>query len=113
MSSKIRIDNIIHRITRDSSEITITEINAGKLQARTITNEMSDGKKIDVLITKKRYHDTRDKTVEFDENDIRNGSRRTFTELKEFFKVNGRIPVHADFFKLIENGDKIEIILHY
>lgn len=112
MSSKIRIDNIIKRITRGSSDITITERKAGKLQARSITNEMSAGKKIEVLILTREYPQHTGKTMEFDENDIRVGSRRTFTELNEFFKENGRIPVHTDFFKLIEKEDKIEIILH-
>jgi len=112
MASKITFSNIKHTIVRDSCEITQTEIKGGKLNARSIVNRLNSGLKIDVLVLKNMPVLVCDEPLTFYENEIRDGTRRSFESLSNAYINAGKLPVHTDFFKKIEEGDMIIIILH-
>lgn len=113
MTSKITFSNIKHTIVKSSSEITPTERSSGKLYARSIINRLVQGLKIDVLAL--RHVDTLicdSKPFTVDECDIRVGTRRSFVSLSGSYKTGSKLPVLTDFFKNIEEGDTVLIILH-
>lgn len=118
MASKVVIHSVIARVTRCPSEITQTERKAGKLQAGAITSKMRECIKknekvgIDIFVLKNEHAIITDDTIEFRENDLREGTRRTFSQLPELYLRKGRLPVHTAFFKSIDKSDTIEIILH-
>jgi hypothetical protein len=113
MTSKITFSNIKHIIVKSSSEITDTERSSGKLYARSIINRLAPGLKIDVLVLK--YLDTLIcdcKPFSVYEDDIREGTRRTFKTLSQTYTDAGKLPVSTDFFKHIKEGDTVIIFLH-
>lgn len=113
MTSKITFSKIKHTIVKTSSEITDTERSSGKLYARSIINRLAPGLRIDVLVLK--TIDTLicdSKPFAVYEDNIREGTRRTFKTLSQTYTDAGKLPVFTDFFKNIEEGDTVIIILH-
>lgn len=113
MTSKITFSNIKHTIVKSSSEITYTERSSGKLYARSIINRLAHGLRIDVLVLK--TIDTLicdSKPFSVYEDDIREGTRRTFKTLSQTYTDAGKLPVSTYFFKHIKEGDTVIIFLH-
>jgi len=112
MTSKITFSNIKHIFVKSGSDVKKTERSLGKLQAGDIPKRLKPGLKIDVLVLKRLPALTTDDTITFDEDDIRPGTRRHFTELKDVYMRKNWLLVHTDFFKKTEFDDVIMIILH-
>jgi len=112
MTSKIIFSGIKHTVVKSFSDISKTEKYEGKLQAGSITSKLTQGLKIDVLVLKSLFFLTTEDSFTVNEDNIRQGTRRCFSELKPIFQKKGRLPVHADFFREIKEGDTIIIILH-
>ena len=113
MTSKITFSKIKHTIVKASSEITPTERSSGKIYARSIINRLAPGLRIDVIVLK--HLDTLicdRKPLSVYEDDLREGTRRTFKTLSQTYTDAGKLPVHTDFFIHIEEGDTVVIILH-
>lgn len=114
MTSELTFSNIYHTILKSASEIRPTERAEGKLNARSVINRFVDGSSglIDVLVLKKSITFIPGDSITFNECDIRSGTRRTFSKPSTSLKNRGRLPVKVGFFKKIEEGDTIIIILH-
>ena len=112
MTSKIIFSKIKHTVVKSASDITKTERAEGKLQAGSVTSRLTPGLRIDVLVLKTLPALTTANSFTVDEEDIRQGSRKCFSRLADVFVRKGRLPVHADFFKKIKDGDTIVVILH-
>lgn len=67
--------------------------------------------KIDVIVLKSLPTLVVGDSITFNEDDKRPGTERTFTE-KGIFHKSGTLHVKVDFFKKIEQGDTILILLH-
>lgn len=111
MTSTTTISNIKHSIIKPASDITKSERSVGKLNARSIINRFGPNLKIDVLVLKTLPTLIIGDSITFNEEDKRPGTYRTFTE-KGIFHASGTLHVKADFFKKIEQGDTILILLH-
>jgi hypothetical protein len=117
LTSHITFSNILHTIIKAPADIKESEVKLGILSAgsRTranITGKLAPGLQIDVMVLKNTLTLACDDTIIVNEHDIRPGSRRSFTDLNELYKRKSRLPVHTNFFKCIEDGDTIMIILH-
>lgn len=115
MTSQLTFSNIIYTILKSASDIRPTERAEGKLNARSVINRFVDGSSrllIDVLVLKKSITFIPGDSITFNECDIRPGTRRTFSKPSTSLKNRGRLPVKVGFFKKIEDGDSIIIILH-
>jgi len=112
MTSQITFSKIKHVVVKSSYDLSATEQREGKLQAGEITSKLCNGLIIDVLVLKMLSSTTTDDPITLGEDNIRDGTRRRFLTLSKLFIRKGRIPVHTDFFKKIEDGDTIIIILH-
>lgn len=111
MTSQITISRIKHSIVKRASDITKSERSVGKLNARSVINRLEPGHKIDILVLKTLPTLIIGDTITFNEDDLRHGTRKTFTE-KGVFHKSGTLHVKVDFFKKIEQGDTILILLH-
>ena len=109
MTSTISFSGIKHTLVKSASDIKPTERAEGKLNARSIINRFSEGLQIDAFILKNAHTAITDDSITFNENDIRAGTRRTFSDLK--VKKVTRLPVKVNFFKDLEPDDTIIIIL--
>jgi hypothetical protein len=115
MTSELTFSNINHTLLKSASEIRHTERAEGKLNARSVINRFVDGGSgllIDVLVLKKSITFIPGDSITFNECDIRSSTRRTFSKPSTSLKNRGRLPVKVGFFKKIEEGDTIIIILH-
>jgi hypothetical protein len=112
MTSHIIFTGIKHKITLSSSDITQTEKKSGRLQAGAIINKMAPGMKIDALVLKKEYPRANDESAEFNEDDIRERHTYTYSDLSSISFEKGRLAVGTAFFKVIEGGDIVELVLH-
>lgn len=112
MTSKIIFSNVKHVSVKSKKDISQTSRKYGKLQAGGVPGKLEHGQRIDVLVLKSLPILTTDDTITFDEDDIRPNTWRQFTELKDVYKKKNWLLVHTDFFKQIEEGDYIVIILH-
>ena len=112
MTSEITFSHIKHATVKSSSDITKTERSEGKLQAGSITSKLTPGLRIDVLVLKFLPVLTIEDSFTVNEVTIRPGTRRCFSELKPLFKRKGRLPVKADFFRRVKDGDTVIIFLH-
>ncbi len=112
MTSTIIFTGIKHRITLSSSDITQTEKKSGRLQAGAIINKMAPGMGIDALVLNKKYPAINEDSVEINEDDIRERQTYTYSDLSSISFEKGRLAVGTAFFKVIESGDVVELILH-
>lgn len=112
MTSKITFSNIKHVVVKAATDITKSQRKSGKLQVGKITEELSPGLQIDVMVLKTPplLIDTGPITIE--ESDIRSGSRRQFTELKDLYIRKWWLPVRTIFFDDMLDEDTILVILH-
>jgi hypothetical protein len=111
MTSRITFSGIKHTLIKSASDITKSERSLGKLNARSIINRFGPNLKIDVIVLKTLPTLIIGDTITFNEDDLRHGTRKTFTEKGVFIK-SGTLHVKVDFFKKIEQGDTILILLH-
>ena len=112
MTSQITFFNIKHLVVKAATDITKSQRKSGKLQVGKITEELTSGLKIDVLILKTLPMVIDTGPITINENDIRPGSRRQFTQLKQLYVKKRWLPVETGFFDDIENEDTILVILH-
>ena len=113
MSSKLIFSDIIHTTIKSYSDLSKTELYEGKLQVRkTITEQLNSFSILDVLAVKELPVLVCSDSLEFNDLDIIEGSRRTFKTLTELQVKKGKLPVHSGFFKLLHENDTIIIILH-
>jgi hypothetical protein len=112
MTSKIAFLGIKCRITLDSSDITQTERKYGRLQVGAILAKIAPEFVIDVMVLKKNHTSSDEDYVEFNEVDITERKTFSYSEITDISKEKGRLAVGTAFFKGIEKGDMIEVILH-
>jgi len=112
MTSKITFSGIKHTLVKSASDITKTEISIGKLNARSVVNRLGPRLRIDVLVLKTLPVLICDEPFTVNEDNIRKGTRRCYETLTKSFLDSGKLPVHADFFRKIKDGDNIVVILH-
>lgn len=112
MTSTLTFSNIKHINIKPSSEITKSERSDGRLQAGAIVRMFQPGMKLDVFIVENVPALLCDDSISFNEKDIREGSRRIFTEITKSSWSQWKLPVKTDFFKGIQGGDTIVMILH-
>lgn len=111
MTSTTTISNIKHSIVKRASDITKSERSVGKLNARSVINRLEPGHKIDILVLKTLPTLVVGDSITFNEDDKRPGTERTFTKTG-IYHDSGTLHVKVDFFKKIEQGDTILILLH-
>lgn len=112
MTSTLTFSNIKSIKIKSSSEITKSERSEGRLQAGAIVRMFQPGMKLDVFIIENMPELQCDDSISFNEDDIREGSRREFTKITKSSWNQWKLPVKTDFFKDIEEGDTIVMILH-
>ena len=112
MTSTLTFSNIKSIKIKSSSEITKSERSEGRLQAGAIVRMFQPGMKLDVFIIENMPELQCDDSISFNEDDIREGSRRVFTEISKNSWSQWKLPVKTDFFKGIQEGDTIVMILH-
>jgi len=112
MTSTLTFSNIKYINIKSSSDITKFERSEGRLQAGAIVRMFEPGMKLDVFIVENMPELQCDDSISFNEEDIREGSRRVFTEISKNSWRQWKLPVKTDFFKDIQEGDTIVMILH-
>lgn len=112
MTSEINFSKIKYTLIKSDMDVTKTERSSGKLNARSVVNRLLPGLRIDVFVSKTLPTLICDETLTIDEDDIRKDTRRCFEKLTKSFIDAGKLPVHTGFFKEIEDGDIIVVILH-
>jgi len=112
MTSKITFSNIKHVVVKAASDITKSQRKSGKLQVGKITEGLTSRLQIDVMVLKTppMLIDTGPITIE--ESDVRPGTRRQFTELKNLYIRKWWLPVRTGFFEDMVDEDTILVILH-
>lgn len=111
MTSETTISNIKHSIVKRASDITKSERSVGKLNARSVINRFGPNLKIDVIVLKSLPTLVVGDSITFNEDDKRPGTERTFTKTG-IYHDSGTLHVKVDFFKKIEQGDTVIILLH-
>lgn len=112
MTSEITFSEIKYRITLSSDDITQTERKYGRLQAGALLAKVAPGLGIDALVLKGPHTISDSDSVTFPEADIKERKTFPFSEITGISKEKGRLAVGTAFFKGIESGDTIEVILH-
>lgn len=112
MTSEITFSGIKYRITLSPSDITQTERKYGRLQAGALLAKMFPGLGIDALVLKDSHTSLDNDFVTFSEDTIKSRKTFSFSEITDISKEKGRLAVGTAFFKGIESGDTIEVILH-
>lgn len=112
MTSILTFSNIKSIKIKSSSEITKSERSEGRLQAGAIVRMVEPGMKLDVLIVENMPELQCEDSISFNEDGIREGSRRSFIKVSKNSWVQWKLPVKTDFFKHVHEGDTIVIILH-
>ena len=112
MTSTLTFSDIKYINIKSSSEITKYERSEGRLQAGSIVRMVEPGLKLDVFIVENMPELQCDDSISFNEDDIRDGSRRSFSEITSTSWRQWKLPVKTDFFKELKEGDTIVMILH-
>ena len=112
MTSQLTFSNIKHVVIKAATDITKSQRKSGKLQVGSVTTELIPGLQIDVLILKKLPVLIDTEPIKIYENEIKPGSRRQFTQLKDLYVKKRWLPVKTGFFDGMEKDDTILIILH-
>jgi hypothetical protein len=112
MTLTLTFSNIKSIKIKSFSEITKSERSEGRLQAGAIVRMFQPGMKLDVFIVENMPELQCVDSISFNEDDIREGSRRVFTTISKNAWAQWKLPVKTDFFKGIQDGDTIVMILH-
>lgn len=112
MTSTLNFSDIKSIKIKSFSEITKSERSEGRLQAGAIVRMFQPGMKLDVFIVENMPELQCDDSISFNEDDIRDGSRRVFTEISKNSWAQWKLPVNTAFFKDVLEGDVVVMILH-